>query len=863
MKAFEEFMLYKTRVPVRGAIMLNEAMDSAVLVKGWKKGANWSFPRGKINKDEDDLDCAIREVLEETGFDIREAGLVPEPKDQKYIEIVIREQQLRLYVFRGVPMDIDFQPRTRKEISKIEWYKLSELPAFRKKGSHAPEDDAAAVAKANKFYMVAPFLVQLKKWVVQQKKKDAQRASHGGSHLLAHLQEEGVTDDDTARETEAPSVEQGSATPAIDTLEGATRELQRLLKIQPPTQGVQVPSLAPGSSQNGRDKGEALLALLKAPGNGAPPPRQQPPPQFPMQHNSNGLQPQTPFDHLTQNAPAPHTPHHHHPQQRLPQQSWQQAPPPFPIAPNQNQSFRGYPAQPPFPPQSQQPPFGPFAQQLPYLRPVLPLQQFPERAQIPLQHPQPLPPQVQQAQLTRDLLRTPNLPDDTSGVAANNGQVRATGLHSMPPAALPPLSSQLAGLAPPQRSNQAMSLLKAFQNDAQPEAISSNAAPTANVTLTGQGQVPVTGRVPRSTLLSQAVPGMYLSQPTNPAVARAPPPPLQAAPAPTAPAYGASQSVMASLLQKAAPNEKNRSALLDMFKNDSGPVAAPIGNGLVAASGITSAQIKSLASSEATGRPLDVLLAGSNGKGIAAAPVPSREQAVPDTSTSALPFGATFILSRAKQAVELPASQPTQPQISQQPIPLHLKADQAASASPLTSSAAQQRQPQGPARADIEARRPLIPDSYGAPPPTKSAAFFSQTLLSGTGGPAPVLSQQAPASAMLHRPQQTSVDHKQKLLSLFAGPGPLPFADTPTITPLESAGAKSQPVAPLVSLPAQVPPLRTQATQPLAPDIAANGKVSAGSVGGGSESESRRGSQPPISPDERNFLLNYLGSVVR
>ena len=38
MAAFEQFMMYKKRVPVRGAIMLNEAMDAAVLVKGWKKG---------------------------------------------------------------------------------------------------------------------------------------------------------------------------------------------------------------------------------------------------------------------------------------------------------------------------------------------------------------------------------------------------------------------------------------------------------------------------------------------------------------------------------------------------------------------------------------------------------------------------------------------------------------------------------------------------------------------------------------------------------------------------------------------------------------------------------------------------------
>ena len=109
--------------------MLNQALDAVVLVKGWKKGANWSFPRGKINKDEDDLDCAVREVYEETGYDIRAAGLVPETEEVKYIDIPMREQHIRLYVFRDIPMDTHFEPRTRKEISKIEWYRLSDLPA--------------------------------------------------------------------------------------------------------------------------------------------------------------------------------------------------------------------------------------------------------------------------------------------------------------------------------------------------------------------------------------------------------------------------------------------------------------------------------------------------------------------------------------------------------------------------------------------------------------------------------------------------------------------------------------------------------------------------------------------------------------
>jgi mRNA-decapping enzyme subunit 2 len=110
--AFADFMTYKTRVPVRGCIMLNTTMDKCILVKGWKSGSSWSFPRGKIDQDEDDRDCAIREVYEETGFDL--AGMVGAGD---FIDINIRDQNIRLYIAPGVPQDYKFVPRTRKEIS--------------------------------------------------------------------------------------------------------------------------------------------------------------------------------------------------------------------------------------------------------------------------------------------------------------------------------------------------------------------------------------------------------------------------------------------------------------------------------------------------------------------------------------------------------------------------------------------------------------------------------------------------------------------------------------------------------------------------------------------------------------------------
>lgn len=78
-QAFNNFMQYKTRVPVCGAIMLNDTWEKVlhliyniiipiksppqcVLVKGWKSSSGWGFPKGKINESEPPPTCAIREV---------------------------------------------------------------------------------------------------------------------------------------------------------------------------------------------------------------------------------------------------------------------------------------------------------------------------------------------------------------------------------------------------------------------------------------------------------------------------------------------------------------------------------------------------------------------------------------------------------------------------------------------------------------------------------------------------------------------------------------------------------------------------------------------------------------------------------
>lgn len=290
-KAFDAFLSYKKRVPVRGAIMLNEKMDKLVLVKGWKKGATWSFPRGKINKDEDDLDCAIREVYEETGFDLGEAGFVPEDRNVKSIELNMHEQQIRLFVFRGVPMNTHFEPRTRKEISAIEWWQLCDLPAFRKGKLQAQQQP---IHKATNFYMVAPFLVHVRNWIAEQKKQDATRQADKINKPIEDLaHDELISEEDQGAESNVEAVSREDNLVRSNSSPDKLGRLNYLTNVSQPAYHSQ------DYSQDllKHHSGSALLALLHSKHNTTD---QQPPKYLP--HTALG--------HGTLSTHEPQSPQH-------------------------------------------------------------------------------------------------------------------------------------------------------------------------------------------------------------------------------------------------------------------------------------------------------------------------------------------------------------------------------------------------------------------------------------------------------------------------------------------------------------------------------------------------------------------------
>nr|XP_057913254.1 m7GpppN-mRNA hydrolase [Doryrhamphus excisus] len=159
-KVLEQWKEYKMGVPTYGAIILDESLENALLVQGYLAKSGWGFPKGKVNEDEAPHDCAVREVLEETGFDIKNRIC----KDM-YIEQKITDQLVRLYIIPGVSKDTKFNPKTRKEIRNIEWFPLEKLPCHR--NDMTPKSKLGLAP--NRFFMAIPFIRPLKEWIARLK----------------------------------------------------------------------------------------------------------------------------------------------------------------------------------------------------------------------------------------------------------------------------------------------------------------------------------------------------------------------------------------------------------------------------------------------------------------------------------------------------------------------------------------------------------------------------------------------------------------------------------------------------------------------------------------------------------------------
>ncbi|XP_053267161.1 m7GpppN-mRNA hydrolase [Pleuronectes platessa] len=159
-KVLEQWKEYKMGVPTYGAIILDESLENVLLVQGYLAKSGWGFPKGKVNEDEAPHDCAVREVMEETSFDIKNRIC-----NDAYIEQKITDQVVRLYIIPGVTKDTKFNPKTRKEIRNIEWFSIEKLPCHR--NDMTPKSKLGLAP--NRFFMAIPFIRPLREWISRLK----------------------------------------------------------------------------------------------------------------------------------------------------------------------------------------------------------------------------------------------------------------------------------------------------------------------------------------------------------------------------------------------------------------------------------------------------------------------------------------------------------------------------------------------------------------------------------------------------------------------------------------------------------------------------------------------------------------------
>lgn len=141
-----QFYDYKGSVPSYGAIILNESLDKVLLIRAYRSKNTWGFPKGKINKDESELQAAVREVKEEIGYDISS-----KVNEQNFVEVLhLDRTKLKLFLVLGVPDNTGFNTQTRKEVREISWHPIKDIL----KTDGSPQ-------KNNKYWMITAAMKQV------------------------------------------------------------------------------------------------------------------------------------------------------------------------------------------------------------------------------------------------------------------------------------------------------------------------------------------------------------------------------------------------------------------------------------------------------------------------------------------------------------------------------------------------------------------------------------------------------------------------------------------------------------------------------------------------------------------------------
>lgn len=113
-----KFKSYKQSIKVFGTILFSPDLSNVLLVEQNTGSHNITFPKGKKSKNESGMECAVRETLEEVGYDA----------STKIVDISTTIfDKITFYCVFNVDMKFPFKTNTRNEISKIFWFNLNKI----------------------------------------------------------------------------------------------------------------------------------------------------------------------------------------------------------------------------------------------------------------------------------------------------------------------------------------------------------------------------------------------------------------------------------------------------------------------------------------------------------------------------------------------------------------------------------------------------------------------------------------------------------------------------------------------------------------------------------------------------------------
>lgn len=116
----EQLNQYRSSIPRSGCILINPSLDKVLLVKSFNS-TSYIITAGKINEGETPLEAAIREVKEETDYDV--SSLI---NPDNMLQANTNGHTVYLFVVTGVVEKYNFQPNTRKEIQDFKWFPINQ-----------------------------------------------------------------------------------------------------------------------------------------------------------------------------------------------------------------------------------------------------------------------------------------------------------------------------------------------------------------------------------------------------------------------------------------------------------------------------------------------------------------------------------------------------------------------------------------------------------------------------------------------------------------------------------------------------------------------------------------------------------------